>query len=381
MGSGGTGGEAAGEGLAAAAAWMRQSPVSGAVVGLAGAMAPAGSAELPPIGALSDDLGWDDLDKAKLFGYSVVVFAALRAAVYPLFLLKTRLQAQQQQRAYSGVVSGVRAIVASEGVAGLYKGLLTMVAGVVPAQTLYVATYEGLRAPATLAPLLTLVGLDVHADAEAVQALRNGIGGLGAGLASLAAVVPIDVVSQRLQMQSKTLAGAVVGGSRSYSSGLAVVMDVLRNEGLRGLYRGTVATMLSTVPSSGIWWSSYTLIKPRAARAFGLEYDDIRLHVVAGTLAGVVATTSTNPLDVIRTRLQIDVSNYASAAGSGREGTRPQPSIASIARTLYQQESLASLWTKGLGPRLWTSSIMGILMVAAYERIKILARKLPVPDE
>jgi solute carrier family 25 protein 44 len=33
--------------------------------------------------------------------------------------------------------------------------------------------------------------------------------------------------------------------------------DILKTEGVRGLYRGYTASMMVYVPSSGIWWGTY----------------------------------------------------------------------------------------------------------------------------
>ena len=93
------------------------------------------------------DITWGDLHKPSLILYSATIFTGLRGILYPALLLKTRLQAQQQRAAYSGLVSGFLSILRSEGIRGLYRGFSTVVAGVLPAQTLYIAVYEGLRDP------------------------------------------------------------------------------------------------------------------------------------------------------------------------------------------------------------------------------------------
>ena len=201
--------------------------------------------------------------------------------------------------------------------------------------------------------------------------VRNGIGGLAASMAALTVGVPVDVVSQRLQMDSRELVGRVVGGaeSRGYgSSPFRVMADIWAHEGFTGFYRGTAATMLSSVPSSALWWATYTACKPLIMDGFHWQDSDPRVHMIGGVIAGIVAATATNPLDIIRTRLQIDVSSFGKNGGG-----KVRPSILSVASRLYAEEPLLSLWTKGLAPRLWTSALIGIVMVLAYEKIKVLS--------
>lgn len=85
--------------------------------------------------------------------------------------------------------------------------------------------------------------------------------------------MPAEVVQQRLQIQGPF-------GAKTYKGGVDAVTQIARNEvreggliyhwinhvtyrqqGLRGLYRGTGATFLVYAPASAIWWTAYELFK------------------------------------------------------------------------------------------------------------------------
>jgi hypothetical protein len=67
-------------------------------------------------------------------------------------------------------------------------------------------------------------------------------------------VVPVDVVQQRLQIQGPYKPAA-------YRGAVHAVRRIYGEEGLRGLYRGTGATVLGYVPAAAIWWSVYEVCK------------------------------------------------------------------------------------------------------------------------
>lgn len=123
-------------------------------------------------------------------------------------------------------------------------------------------------------------------------------GGL-AGAVSRTCVAPIDRVKILRQTQFIQESGHL-----KYGSMLQTVQTVLKEEGIRGLWRGNVTNVLRVIPYSACQFTSYDLFK---ARMVG---EDGRLssfqRVIAGAMAGITATSVTHPLDVIRLRLAVE---------------------------------------------------------------------------
>jgi hypothetical protein len=76
--------------------------------------------------------------------------------------------------------------------------------------------------------------------------------------------VPVDVVKERLQIQrhvvsSGTGAGAGAGSEAApyYKSSMDAVKTIFQTEGIRGIYRGYAATLLSFGPFSALYFSFY----------------------------------------------------------------------------------------------------------------------------
>ena len=62
-------------------------------------------------------------------------------------------------------------------------------------------------------------------------------------------------------------------------------------------------------PSSAIWWGSYGFIRRKLHQLSlwsNFNASKHNLQATSGALAGIVATLATNPIDVARTRLQLE---------------------------------------------------------------------------
>lgn len=66
---------------------------------------------------------WDMLDKRKYVPMNILSTAAVRALLYPLTVVKTRIQVRQRS-AYRGTTQALWQIFKHEGVRGLYSGYL-----------------------------------------------------------------------------------------------------------------------------------------------------------------------------------------------------------------------------------------------------------------
>ena len=70
------------------------------------------------------------------------------------------------------------------------------------------------------------------------------IAGLGAGVATTVVTAPMELVKLRLQIQ-----GSISSQTKpEYSGALDCAIKIYERQGIRGLYRGTVATLIRDVP-------------------------------------------------------------------------------------------------------------------------------------
>jgi len=296
---------------------------------------------------------WEDLHPGRFFVFGTSLFLGLRGLLHPLFLIKTRLQAQTDG-AYRGPVDAVRTIVRQEGVGGLYRGFWVSNVSLILRQG-YFLSYEFLRSstgPGT--PLYETLG-----DTRGALA-SNFVSGCGASVLMQFLSVPCEVVTQRLMVQRE--------GGGDVGSAVGMIRGIYRESGLRGFYRGFAASVLQYSPTSGLWWLSYTYYKAQVRSALPVEVVGDSLEEVSSSLAGLMSGTTTvmltNPLDTVRVRLQVQE----------RSGSSATNGIVSELRSVVAAEGVRGLY-RGLAPRLFAVAPASLVMISVYDTIKRLSLK------
>jgi hypothetical protein len=150
-------------------------------------------------------------------------------------------------------------------------------------------------------------------------------------------VQPCVALQCRMQMAHRNVHG---GAKPPYSSGITCLQHLLRTEGLRGLTRGTGATMARETPGNALFFTVYELLRrvvpgrPQSAAASGDGFmailGDAASSIVCGGLAGTVMWAAVLPIDVAKTRIQTatpgtprDVGVLRNLAMMHSEGTLP----------------------------------------------------------
>lgn len=129
-----------------------------------------------------------------------------------------------------------------------------------------------------------------------------------AGVMTSTGTNPIWVVKTRLQLSAKKREETL--GRRVSPSAWSVTKDIVRTDGIRGLYRGLSASYLG-VSEGVIQWVLYERLK-RIGRSKSVSLDDEKTGVLSyvGSIVGAsggakaVASLITYPHEVIRTRLR-----------------------------------------------------------------------------
>ncbi|XP_054601741.1 solute carrier family 25 member 45 isoform X2 [Nothobranchius furzeri] len=103
-----------------------------------------------------------------------------------------------------------------------------------------------------------------------------------------------DLVKVRLQGQTCT---------NRYRGPIHCLAVILREEGLRGLYRGGMALALRDIPCYGLYFLPYEVTRKALTEAG--EQPGTFTVLTAGGVAGVVTWAFATPMDVIKARLQM----------------------------------------------------------------------------
>ncbi|XP_009397230.2 uncharacterized protein LOC103982138 [Musa acuminata AAA Group] len=298
------------------------------------------------------EINWDKLDKTKLFVVGAGIFSGVTVALYPLSVIKTRMQVASSDVVQKNAFSAFRNMLKVDGIPGLYRGFGTVITGAVPARIIFLTSLE-------MTKMASLNLVEPFKLSEPVQAaLANGIAGMSASLCSQAVFVPIDVVSQKLMVQGYS-------GFAKYNGGFDVARKIIKSDGIRGLYRGFGLSVMTYSPSSAVWWASYGSSQRVIWKLLGHGNDKenvpsqskiVCVQATGGIIAGAVASCVTTPLDTIKTRLQV-------------MDNMQKQNVRQVVKRLIAEDGWKGFY-RGLGPRFFSMSAWGTTMIVAYEYLK-----------
>jgi len=157
--------------------------------------------------------------------------------VYSLDYARTRLANDAKSskgggaRQFNGLVDVYRKTLASDGIAGLYRGFVPSVVGIVVYRGLYFGCYDSLKPVVLVGPL----------EGSFLASFLLGWGvTTGSGLASY----PLDTIRRRMMMTS--------GSGVNYKSMFDAGSQIIRKEGTKSLFKGAGANILRGVAGAGV---------------------------------------------------------------------------------------------------------------------------------
>jgi hypothetical protein len=160
-----------------------------------------------------------------------------RFICHPIDTCKSKIQASDKLK---GIGDVIRTTYRAEGIRGFYPGLGITLLGSVPGVCIYISTYEYCKS----------TFLQKYPSLQQYPALVYLGSGLLAETACCTLFIPVDVVKQRLQVQS-------LGQSYYYKGGFDAIRTIFRIEGVQGLYKGYGATLFSYGPFSAIYFALF----------------------------------------------------------------------------------------------------------------------------
>lgn len=196
-------------------------------------------------------------------------------------------------------------------------------------------------------------------------------GGLG-GMCGAIVTSPFDVVKTRLQSDlfkvkhtSLGLAGngVVVAPHRPnllwhFVETGHIMRDIYREESLRALFRGLGPTLVGAIPARSINFFTYGNGKQIIANHFNHGQENSWVHLSAAACAGVVTGTMTNPIWVVKTRLQLSQSS----------GERVMGGSLTVIKKILREEGVRGFY-KGLSAS-YLGVTEGTIQWTLYERLK-----------
>ncbi|KAJ7738342.1 mitochondrial carrier domain-containing protein [Mycena metata] len=239
---------------------------------------------------------------------------------FPIDTIKTRLQSPQ-------------GFARAGGFKGIYKGVGSVGVGSAPGAAVFFATYDTLKHNSPLP--------------EHLEPVTHMLSASVAEVAACLVRVPTEVIKTRAQTST-------YGPGQS---SLSAAKFLLASDGWKGFYRGFGSTIMREIPFTSIQFPLYELLKSRLSGFVGRKPLYAHEAAVCGSFAGGVAAALTTPLDVLKTRVMLDM----------RDATKEKlPSLPARLKNIYVVEGIPALFA-GVVPRTLWISAGGAVFLGVYE--------------
>lgn len=185
--------------------------------------------------------------------------------------------------------------------------------------------------------------------------LLNLFSGGAAGTLASCITNPLEVIKTQLQSSS-----AAVGDlAAANGSPTAIAKTIFERDGILGFWKGMRPTLIGIIPSRSIYFYSYEQTK-NFMGSLGVKEGGVPNALVSGLMAGVSSNTLTNPIWVVKTRLQLLADSTASQ--TAYTGYRH------CVRTILKEEGIGGFY-KGISASYW-GCLEGATQFMIYEQIK-----------
>ncbi|XP_040263155.1 LOW QUALITY PROTEIN: mitochondrial carnitine/acylcarnitine carrier protein [Bufo bufo] len=248
------------------------------------------------------------------FGGVCLVFVG-----HPLDTIKVRIQTQPkpgpgQLPLYSGTFDCFKKTLVNEGIKGLYRGMAAPIIGVTP---MFAVCFFGFGLGKKLQ--------QKHPE-EVLTYPQLFAAGMLSGVFTTAIMAPGERIKCLLQIQAAT-------GGVKYNGPMDCAKQIYREAGIRGIYKGTVLTLMRDMFRQWMYFMTYEWLKnvltPEGHSVSELSVPRI---LFAGGMAGIFNWAVAIPPDVLKSRFQ------TAPAGKYPNGFRD------VLRELIREEGIGSLY-------------------------------------
>ncbi|KAK4090107.1 hypothetical protein Purlil1_5733 [Purpureocillium lilacinum] len=272
------------------------------------------------------------------------------ALVYPLDIVKTRLQVQVKSAKaaagaddsphYASTWDAISRIVADDGLKGLYAGMNGSLLGVASTNFAYFYWYTVARS----------LYISSAATAAPSMATELSLGAVAGALAQLF-TIPVAVVTTRQQTARADERKGLLATAREVVEG---------PDGVSGLWRGLKASLVLVV-NPAITYGAYERLRTMFFR------DKSTLQpweaFLLGAMSKALATILTQPLIVAKVGLQ-------SKPPPARNG-KPFTSFIEVMNFIIEHEGPLALF-KGIGPQIFKGFLVQGILMMTKERVELL---------
>ncbi|XP_060072944.1 kidney mitochondrial carrier protein 1-like [Ylistrum balloti] len=289
----------------------------------------------------------------RAFLYGGLASMTAELGTFPADTTKTRLQVQGQkidvhnrELRYRGMVHGLYRIAREEGSRALYSGIAPALLRQATYGTIKIGIYHSLKRVIVKNP-------------KDETLMVNMFCGIVAGVVSSAVANPTDVLKVRMQANSSQEIKTTM--PRAF-------MNIYRTEGRKGLWRGVVPTSQRAAVVAGVELPVYDTSK-RYIINHGLLGDTIFTHFIASVIAGLAGAVTSNPIDVVKTRMMNQKALKSTVVGEAAAVQTIYTSSIDCLTQTVRNEGFMALY-KGFIPNWFRLGPWNVIFFITFEQMK-----------
>jgi len=287
------------------------------------------------------------------FAMGGVSAAVSKTAAAPIERVKLLIQNQDEMiksgrlaTPYKGISDCFVRVVREEGVVSLWRGNLANVIRYFPTQALNFAFKDQFK---------RMFGYSQAKDGYWKWFAGNLASGAAAGACSLTFVYSLDYARTRLANDAKSSKKG--GGERQFNGLIDVYRKTLKTDGIVGLYRGFVISVVGIIVYRGLYFGLYDSLKPLVLR--GEMKDSFIGSFFLGWGITIGAGLASYPIDTVRRRMMM----------TSGEAVKYKSSLHAFG-VIVQKEGAKSLF-KGAGANI-LRAVAGAGVLAGYDKLQVI---------
>ncbi|CAI4689482.1 ADM_collapsed_G0042290.mRNA.1.CDS.1 [Saccharomyces cerevisiae] len=278
--------------------------------------------------------------------------AIAKTGAAPIERVKLLMQNQEEMlkqgsldTRYKGILDCFKRTATHEGIVSFWRGNTANVLRYFPTQALNFAFKDKIK---------SLLSYDRERDGYAKWFAGNLFSGGAAGGLSLLFVYSLDYARTRLTADAR---GSKSTSQRQFNGLLDVYKKTLKTDGLLGLYRGFVPSVLGIIVYRGLYFGLYDSFKP--VLLTGALEGSFVASFLLGWVITMGASTASYPLDTVRRRMMMT---------SGQ--TIKYDGALDCLRKIVQKEGAYSLF-KGCGANIFRG-VAAAGVISLYDQLQLI---------
>ncbi|XP_029039773.1 mitochondrial coenzyme A transporter SLC25A42 [Osmia bicornis bicornis] len=269
--------------------------------------------------------------------------ALAKTTIAPLDRTKINFQISNQKYSARAAINFLIKTLKTEGLLSLWRGNSATMVRIIPYSAVQFTAHEQWK---------RILGIN---GSERGKPGLNFLAGSLAGITSQGTTYPLDLMRARMAVTQKA----------EYRTLRQIFVRIYMEEGILAYYRGFPATLLGVIPYAGCSFFTYDLLR-NLLTVYTVAIPDFSTSLICGGIAGMIAQTSSYPLDIVRRRMQ-------TSAIKGQD----YHTIKSTVTKIYKEEGIMAFY-KGLSMN-WVKGPIAVgISFATHDTIRDALRKFIV---